>query len=83
MGPSMVLNVCVGPAAMWFAVHGGGLLNPDTFMCPYGRRSLGESCALLRPIVLPVSLGSTLVWAQHSSSSSQPWTGFLDGDRAQ
>ncbi|KAF8208680.1 hypothetical protein K438DRAFT_1754524 [Mycena galopus ATCC 62051] len=32
MGPSMVSTACVGPAAVWFAVRCGGLLNSDTFM---------------------------------------------------
>ncbi|KAF8208683.1 hypothetical protein K438DRAFT_1961260 [Mycena galopus ATCC 62051] len=32
MGPSMVSTACVGPAAMWFAVRCGGLLNSDAFM---------------------------------------------------
>ncbi|KAF8196807.1 DHS-like NAD/FAD-binding domain-containing protein [Mycena galopus ATCC 62051] len=32
MGPSMVSTVCVRPAAMWFAVRCGGLLNSDTFI---------------------------------------------------
>ncbi|KAF8208648.1 hypothetical protein K438DRAFT_1961238 [Mycena galopus ATCC 62051] len=32
MGPSMVSTACVGPAAMWFAVRCGGLLNSDAFI---------------------------------------------------